>query len=80
MEYPPRNPFSGDSFPDDSLPTDELDTLFEQLPQLEPPPSLIARILAKVSCLPPPRHCPPEELGDTTNPPLLSLTLFIAHV
>ena len=40
---------------DDGLPKEELDDLFDQLEQLEPPPSLIAHMLALVSRLPLPR-------------------------
>jgi hypothetical protein len=45
-------------FSDDILPNDELDDLFNQLEQLEPPPALIARILSTISHLPRPR--PPQ--------------------
>ncbi len=34
---------------DDTLPRDELDDLFDQLEQVEPPPSLIANILATIA-------------------------------
>ena len=54
MQYPLRALFSNDILPDDSLPNDELDDLFSQLEQLEPPPSLIARILSSISQLPQP--------------------------
>ena len=40
------------SFSDDTLPKDELDDLFDQLEQLEPPPSLIAHILSIIADLP----------------------------
>lgn len=40
---------------DDTLPIDELDDLFDQLEQLEPPPSLIAHILTIVADLPLPK-------------------------
>jgi hypothetical protein len=52
MQFPLRALFSNDILPDDSLPCDELDELFSQLEQLEPPPSLIARILSSISQLP----------------------------
>jgi len=57
MQYPLRALFSNDILPDDSLPNDELDDLFSQLEQLEPPPSLIARILSSISQLPQPGQC-----------------------
>ncbi len=47
MRYSRRVPFS-----DDALPMDELDELFDQLEQLEPPPSLIAHILSIIADLP----------------------------
>jgi hypothetical protein len=37
---------------DDTLPRDELDDLFDQLEQVEPPPSLIAYILSTIAELP----------------------------
>ena len=37
---------------DDSLPRDEIDDLFEQLRPIEPPSSLIQRILTSISRLP----------------------------
>ncbi len=52
MQYPRRALFSDDILPDDSLPSDELDELFSRLEQLQPPPSLIARILSSISQLP----------------------------
>jgi hypothetical protein len=45
---------------DDTLPRDELDDLFDQLEQVEPPPSLIAHILSTISELPLPK--PVDEL------------------
>jgi len=51
MQYPLRALFSNDILSDDSLPCDELDELFSRLEQLEPPPSLIARILSSISQL-----------------------------
>jgi len=47
MEYLHRFLFSHDT-----LPEDELDELFNQLEQLEPPPALIAQILSTISQLP----------------------------
>jgi hypothetical protein len=52
MQYPRRALFSDDILPDDSLLCDELDELFSRLEQLQPPPSLIARILSTISQLP----------------------------
>ena len=52
MQYPRRAVFTDDILPDDSLPRDELDELFSRLEQLQPPPSLIARILSSISQLP----------------------------
>jgi len=40
---------------DDTLPRDELDDLFDQLEQVEPPPSLIAHILTTIAELPLPK-------------------------
>jgi hypothetical protein len=40
---------------DDTLPIDEFDDLFDQLEQLEPPPSLIAHILSIIADLPLPK-------------------------
>ena len=39
---------------DDPLPNDEIDDLFEQLRPIEPPSSLIQKILTSISRLPPP--------------------------
>lgn len=70
MQYSQYVLFSDGGVPQDDLPIDELDTLFEQLPQLEVSPSLIARILATISRLPRPTLCiPKEELGDNPNHP-----------
>jgi hypothetical protein len=55
MQYTRRILFSDDILPDDTLP-DELDELFGRLDRLEPPPSLIARILSSISQLPLPRQ------------------------
>ncbi len=41
---------------------DEIDDLFNQLDQLEPPPYLISRILASVSLLPRPLPVPTQRL------------------
>jgi len=46
---------------DDTLPRDELDDLFDQLEQVEPPPSLIAHILSTIAELPLPK--PVDELA-----------------
>ncbi len=56
MQYPRRAVFTDDILPDDSLSCDELDELFSQLEQLQPPPSLIARILSSISQLPQPEQ------------------------
>ena len=56
MHYPPRIFFSDDIF--DPEPEDEIDTLFRNLEQVEPPPSVIQHILSSVSQLPLP--VPPE--------------------
>lgn len=45
----PKRPISSSSVPDDILPEDEIDQLFGNLQLIEPPPALIARILATVS-------------------------------
>lgn len=42
----------------DIISEDEIDNLFHQLDQLEPPPYLIARILTSVSLLSPPQPVP----------------------
>lgn len=47
----PKRPDSSSSVPDDNLPEDDIDQLFGKLEQVEPPPALIARILANVSQL-----------------------------
>ena len=39
----------------DTLPNDEIDDLFKKLHQIQPPPSLIQRILTSVSKLPKPQ-------------------------
>ena len=49
MEYLHRFLFS-----QNTLPEDELDELFNQLEQLEPPPALIAQLLSTISQLPQP--------------------------
>lgn len=56
MHYPPRIFFSDDIF--DPEPEDDIDTLFRNLEQVEPPPSVIQQILSSVSQLPLP--VPPE--------------------
>jgi hypothetical protein len=55
MQYTRRILFSDDILPDETLP-DELDELFSQLEQLEPPPSLVTRILSSISQLSLPRQ------------------------
>jgi len=55
MQYTRHILFSEDILPDDTLP-DELDELFSQLEQLEPPSSLIAHILSSIPQLPAPRQ------------------------
>jgi len=49
-------------FSDETLPKDDIDTLFEKLEQLEPPPSLIERILKLTIKTPSVPHDP--ESGD----------------
>ena len=46
-------------FADDSLPHDEIDDLFEKLQPVQPPPSLIQRILTSVNQLP--KHPLPQQ-------------------
>ncbi len=55
MQYTQRILFSDDILPDETLP-DELDELFSQLEQLEPPPSLVTRILSSITQLSLPRQ------------------------
>lgn len=59
--------FQGTFLADDTLPRDEIDDLFEKLQPIEPPPSLIQRILNSVSHLPPPDQV--SKLQDGTDPP-----------
>lgn len=40
---------------EDTLPNDEIDDLFKKLQQVQPPPSLIQRILTSVTKLPKPQ-------------------------
>jgi hypothetical protein len=47
----PKRPISSSAVPDDNLPEDDIDQLFGKLEPVEPPPVLIARILANVSQL-----------------------------
>ena len=47
---------------EDTLPNDEIDDLFKKLHQIQPPPSLIQRILNSVSKLPKPQ--PVEQDGE----------------
>jgi len=46
---------------DDALPHDEIDDLFEKLQPVQPPPSLIQRILTSISQLPKPQLPEPEQ-------------------
>lgn len=48
---PPKRPNSSSDVPNDNLPEDDIDQLFGNLELVEPPPALIARILANVSQL-----------------------------
>ncbi len=47
----PKRPLSSSDVPDNILAEDDIDQLFGKLELVEPPPSLIARILANVSQL-----------------------------
>jgi hypothetical protein len=47
----PKRPLSSSDLPDNNLTEDDIDQLFGKLELVEPPPSLIARILANVSQL-----------------------------
>ena len=51
MQYARHFLCSDDPLPDEILSSDELDELFSQLEQLEPPPSTIAHILSSISQL-----------------------------
>ena len=53
---------------DDTLPKDEIDNLFEKLKPIEPPPSLIQRILDAVAKLPPPTQNRPPMPGEKIEP------------
>jgi len=61
MHYAQHIFFSDDS---DDLPKDDIDKLFDNLQQLEPPPYLISRILSrlpiKLPTTPPTDEFPPE--------------------
>ncbi|HVB24797.1 MAG TPA: hypothetical protein VNG51_22865 [Ktedonobacteraceae bacterium] len=48
---PPSRPLSSSDLPDDNLAEDDIDQLYGNLKPVEPPPTLIARILANVSQL-----------------------------
>lgn len=52
MHYTPRIFFFDDLFDTVPEPEDDIDTLFRNLEQIEPPPSVIERILSSVSQLP----------------------------
>ena len=45
MRYAPDIIVSDDMMPDATLPKDDIDVLFDKLQSVEPPPSLISRIL-----------------------------------
>ena len=45
MRYAPDIIVSDDMMPDATLPKDDVDVLFDKLQSIEPPPSLISRIL-----------------------------------
>ena len=45
MRYAPDILGSDDMMPDVTLPKDDIDALFDKLQSIEPPPSLISRIL-----------------------------------
>ena len=45
MRYAPDIIVSDDMIPDATLPKDDIDVLFDKLQSIEPPPSLISRIL-----------------------------------
>jgi hypothetical protein len=45
MRYAPDIIVSDDMMPDATLPKDDIDVLFDKLKSIEPPPSLISRIL-----------------------------------
>lgn len=47
----PKRPLSSSDLPDNNLDEDDIDQLFDKLELVEPPLSLIARILANVSQL-----------------------------
>lgn len=53
---------------DDALPHDEIDDLFEKLQPVQPPPSLIQRILTSVSQLPKPQPPAQEQTIDVQDP------------
>ncbi len=48
---PPKRPLSSSDLPDNNMAEDDIDQLFGKLELVEPPPTLIARILANVSQL-----------------------------
>jgi hypothetical protein len=63
MHYTPRIFFSDDIFDTVPEPEDDIDELFRNLEQVEPPPAVIQRILSSVSQLPPPVS--PETISPT---------------
>jgi len=48
---PPKRPNSSSDVSNDNLPEDDIDQLFGKLELVEPPPVLIARLLARVTQL-----------------------------
>jgi hypothetical protein len=62
MKYSPHMLFA-DAREDES-PQDEIDELFGQLLQIEPPSTLVDSILASVARLPLPQEMQPMEWGD----------------
>ncbi len=63
MQYPEYIFFSDETLPDETLPKDDIDKLFEKLERLEPPPSLLERILELTVKAPSVRQ-PPELTPD----------------
>jgi hypothetical protein len=54
-------------FEDDIAPKDDIDKLFEKLQQLEPPPSLISKILKNIRSQVPPKR--PADMPRSENYP-----------
>jgi hypothetical protein len=64
MQYPQHIFFSDETLPDETLPKDDIDKLFEKLERLEPPPSLLERILeltVKAPSVPQPSELTPYD-------------------